>query len=101
MDYDDLKMCNCADCGRELVGRSGGQARLIQDLKRKTDCPPLPPLVWGHILDRPYCRACLETANSRLNRRTPRQASKGEADGDNPGFDKATRDAEVSSQEDS
>lgn len=55
---DEVKMCNCAGCGRELVGQSmcdwwTGQTRIFRDQY---------PLVAGRIYDRPYCSGCIAPA---------------------------------------
>jgi hypothetical protein len=53
IDYEDVKLCNCAECGRPMLGRSMiGQ--------------PLPQCFDGHLwcggyLDsRPYCEDCIK-----------------------------------------
>lgn len=56
MDYDDLKMCNCAECGRLLLGSVHRMWRNTLTLKQQDSYPPL---VSGRINGRPYCRACL------------------------------------------
>lgn len=43
MVMDDVKVCNCAECGKELFFRSSGSQ------------------VAGRIKGRPYCENCLET----------------------------------------
>ncbi len=46
---DYARVCNCAHCRKELLG-----SRNPQSLK---DAGIL-PVVFGHLLDRPYCREC-------------------------------------------
>jgi hypothetical protein len=55
MDRLDIKMCNCAKCGKELLGLSMAAyvAKLAEET-RKT----LPPVTAGKIDDRPYCKPC-------------------------------------------
>ena len=54
MNIADVKMCNCAGCGMELLAQQYRTRihRLPEQLRSKTFCE-------GHIHDRPYCAACL------------------------------------------
>lgn len=58
---DDVKVCNCAGCGEELLGRA-------HEFRR--DELPFPyrnmPGVRGRIHDRPYCGPCLAVAKGDL-----------------------------------
>jgi hypothetical protein len=51
-DLDDVKMCNCAQCGKELLGRSmlGWYNELSLANQRR-----YPPPCAGYIDLRPYC----------------------------------------------
>ncbi len=66
IDYEDLKMCNCASCRRELLSR-----RYIDWYKRLTTIEQYqyPQLVGGRYRDRPYCARCLNwiTSSKFLN----------------------------------
>lgn len=52
-----MKLVNCAECGREILGASmfGWYSKLDNDEKRKYS------IVAGRILGRPYCNRCCET----------------------------------------
>ncbi len=51
-----LRFCNCAQCGRELVGEScRGAWASMSERQRKAM-----PIVRGRIHGRPYCDECLE-----------------------------------------
>lgn len=52
---DDVFVCNCAHCGRLLIGEKSAQWR-----RKHRNHPECPPLVKGHIQGRPWCGACLE-----------------------------------------
>ena len=56
IDPEDVKLCNCADCGRELLGES------MRDLEIPTEVPH----VKGRILGRPYCRSCLKIKRTAI-----------------------------------
>lgn len=52
----DVKLCNCAECGHEIIGESSKewykeQSPTVQDQLR---------CVEGHINGRPYCALCLK-----------------------------------------
>lgn len=53
----ELRVCNCANCERELVGH--GQDELYHALRMLKGGPPLPLRVDGTVDGRPYCAACL------------------------------------------
>jgi hypothetical protein len=55
--HEDLKLCNCAKCDREIVGESHKQAWLMH--KQYALEARLPPPIAGRINERPYCRPCL------------------------------------------
>jgi len=55
-DYLDLKMMNCAGCGCELLAKGQTPASSLKNL---------PPLVCGHIAERPYCSCCLNANQPR------------------------------------
>lgn len=56
MDMLDVKLCDCAECGKELLGSSMFcQLRELSDEQRQN----LPSLVVGRIKGRPYCATCL------------------------------------------
>lgn len=55
-DPEDLKYCNCAQCGAELLGESRCNVERAMLWYSPTD---FPPVVAGRVLGRPYCRACL------------------------------------------
>jgi hypothetical protein len=102
VDYDDLKLCNCAGCGCELA--APGQADLLLALKLTHKGDPIPVPLAGRLDGRPYCSACLlpdRSETNTLNSLTPRQQSRGEqeGDGDNPWLEKATRDLTEGQQE--
>jgi hypothetical protein len=59
---DDVKMCNCAGCGKEMLGES--MAMLYSQLPR-TKQDQLGTMIGGRILGRPYCLPCLTTTRKR------------------------------------
>jgi len=66
MNYEDVKICNCAGCGRELLaGRYRTRRSRLPEQVRDN------PIVAGHILDRPYCAACLTVREITPGRSTP------------------------------
>jgi hypothetical protein len=77
------RLCNCAGCGRELLGES---QREHVELALEQGQKGLPPLVAGRIREgernAPYCEDCLEVlspAGKRVGneaRRAPGQAAK-------------------------
>lgn len=70
---DELKFCNCAECGREMLGMSCRVlwARLPDDRRAKT------LVTAGKIRGRPYCSPCLSTkfkgGGGTRDRRLPRE----------------------------
>jgi hypothetical protein len=52
----ELKYCNCAWCGRLLLGLSCGH------LRYRIPSGQRPPVVSRRINDRPYCPRCVRTA---------------------------------------
>jgi hypothetical protein len=53
MNFDNLKFCNCSNCGRECLGKS----------VKKNDIPEHlvdMPKIEGHIHGRPWCNICLK-----------------------------------------
>lgn len=68
MTFNDMKVCNCADCGRLLLGLAHADWYAEQT---ETDRARFPPLLAGRINGRPYCGQCLQTAES-----VPRPAEK-------------------------
>ena len=56
----DVKLCNCAECNRELLGinQPDNVLPLVLDLAKST------PLVAGRIKGRPYCLTCLDSNES-------------------------------------
>jgi hypothetical protein len=65
---DDVKMCNCAGCGCDLLGESMHGVDIPKKVRKD-----LPPFVRGRILERPYCGPCLATMprSSLVDRFTP------------------------------
>ena len=59
---EDVRMCNCADCGCTLLGiqQPDSVQPLLADLEART------PYVAGRIKGRPYCERCLSTEHSSL-----------------------------------
>lgn len=60
---DELKICNCAGCGRDLAGIDEGERLYL--LRRLHGGDPLPVIVSGRIDGRPYCRPCLNQSRAR------------------------------------
>ena len=58
---DDIGLCNCAGCGKELLGE---RTRLLLDDGVIRTHAALPPDVGGRIMNRPYCQKCLGHRNS-------------------------------------
>jgi len=56
--YEDIKMCNCSECGVELVGLSERDwyDQLTVDEMRK-----YPSLTAARVHGRPFCKRCLES----------------------------------------
>ncbi len=55
IDYEDIKLSNCASCSATLLAKSLGGIVKHLDLKARRK---LPPLCFGYIQRRPYCRGC-------------------------------------------
>ena len=53
---NDVKVCNCADCGRLLIGKQSEPWFLAHYDRTNLDYDPV---VAGRISDRPYCGDCL------------------------------------------
>ena len=74
MDYSKhpllemVKMCNCADCGKELLGAN--QEGLVSTMKKR-ERDSLPHVVGGRILGRPYCYSCLRVKRIRTGMSAP------------------------------
>lgn len=55
--WENLKLCNCAGCNKEMLGESMKNLTVEFSMAR-----PMPPRIAGRISDgvsnRPYCRAC-------------------------------------------
>lgn len=64
IDPDDLLVCDCAQCGRELLARS-----MIPHFG-PDDRPPM-PFVAGRLNGRPYCPGCFEPRVIPPGRPTP------------------------------
>lgn len=75
MTAGDMRMCNCASCGRLLLG------------SRETWREGLPPKVRGRMLDRPYCSDCLEVL-------LPTRGVAGPVEEASPGQENAVREME-------
>jgi hypothetical protein len=95
VDFDDLKLCNCAECGREIA--APGQESLLRLLRSRRGGDPIPQPLAGRVAGRPYCPACLFPSRGGTgteSARPPRQSPRGESDGDDPSREKAIRDLE-------
>lgn len=57
LNWDDVKLCNCAECGCELLGES--MVIWLGSLTEK-DQRELPGLVYCRVWGRPYCMECAE-----------------------------------------
>jgi len=56
LEMDDVRLCNCASCGQELMGESMRTWRkTLTAIQRQR----MPKLVAGRLEDRPYCAICL------------------------------------------
>ena len=56
MDPEDIKMCNCSSCDKELLGRS---MEVWWESLSKTERRCLPQMVAGSLDERPLCKKCL------------------------------------------
>ena len=54
-DPDEVRMCNCASCGMELLGSVEREWALSLS---PTERARFPQLVAGRIRERPYCMGC-------------------------------------------
>lgn len=63
MDYDDLKICNCSGCDRELAAKD--QTNLLRAMRLLHKGFSLPALIAGRIAGRPLCAACLQVRRSK------------------------------------
>lgn len=54
---NDLTVCNCAECGKELLGER--MAAEFVDGKIKSD-GGYPPIVAKRVHDRPFCGPCVK-----------------------------------------
>jgi hypothetical protein len=73
VNTDDLKMCNCAGCQKELLSRDHIEfIGSLPEVRRRA----MPEFVAGRVSDRPYCDGCLEQRSviSEQWRRLVRQA---------------------------
>ena len=55
MNSEDIKMCNCANCSKELLGRSMLSWYNELTLSKQQQ---LPPMCHGYLDSRPYCSFC-------------------------------------------
>lgn len=55
MNAEDVKLCNCAECGCELLGDS---MRVWYFSHSEDKRKQLPQLVYLHLNGRPYCMGC-------------------------------------------
>lgn len=60
---DDARMCNCAECGRELLAKE--DAWRIKEGMRKMN------VVAGRMHGRPYCHTCLTVRRPPPSPATP------------------------------
>lgn len=58
----DLKMCNCRQCGKGLLGRSVANRELAHKLHRKEE------VLAGRIHGIPYCKTCLKGNHGRTGK---------------------------------
>jgi hypothetical protein len=65
---DDLRICNCASCGEELLGDSmiGWYNDAKPGVKRLYGCPEP---IEARIKDRPYCKKCIEGVKEELRKK--------------------------------
>lgn len=81
----DIRYCNCAGCGTELLGDSSENLAIALRYYRFSD---LPRMVTGRIMGRPYCLNCLQV------RKIPSRPATFDKDGSSPYQDNAIRDME-------
>jgi hypothetical protein len=60
LKYQTIKLCNCAACGKELVGESH-RAQFLEEYGGRFAADEIPDLVARHVQDRPYCDHCVAT----------------------------------------
>lgn len=62
MNALDIKLCNCACCGKELLGHAmlNWYVTLSEEQRKR-----LPPPIGGRINGRPWCAACLAPNTER------------------------------------
>lgn len=77
LSLDDIKVCNCARCGKLLTDDPRGELLLLES--GQCDVKPLA----GRVDDRPFCSFCIPIPRSQdavamnyHNHRTPRQRAK-------------------------
>lgn len=69
---ETLRLVNCANCNRELLGESERWRSY------RKDAAEFPPPIGGHVKGRPYCFGCMEVRRlpSLAENLTPRQSEK-------------------------
>lgn len=55
---DDLRLLNCACCGRELLASGDDNQALALAIYPTATERPLPSEEWSRIANRPYCIPC-------------------------------------------
>ena len=62
MKVDEIKFCNCAGCGKKLLGKNmeGLREFLSKDFKEMAE-------IGGRIDGRPYCNGCLAIPSSGVS----------------------------------
>lgn len=58
---ENIKLCNCADCGAELLGESMRAYKMVMSDREKAE---LPQLVYCRVAGRPYCLTCSRSNHS-------------------------------------
>jgi hypothetical protein len=66
MEWQYVKLCNCAQCDCELLGKSMTNLLRAGFLDHLNKPNPLPELVAGRMLGRPYCLACISTPKPKV-----------------------------------
>lgn len=61
-DPDDLKVCNCADCGELLLSPTEENLKVYNDLKDRDRRRVPYKVIAGRIAQRPYCKGCFTAA---------------------------------------